>query len=252
MADLRQDYLDLRQIKYRCLRVLPYTSSISVLAIFTYFGYRTKTILDYSRLDDQDRTSLYSALYLLVEIGISLPNLLNHFLRCLAASTRIPKHNTFLNLLDDPNPPSIDIFVTCAGEDPDLVINTIEAAAASDYPASRFRVIVLDDDGSGELAEKVAKLKRNRSNVYYTARNKGKDHHFKAGNLNHGYQFVKGLEGGAAPFIASLDADMIPNPKWLRALMPYLLQDSKLALIQPPQVRYTVPIILNAPAVFTP
>lgn len=37
--------------------------------------------------------------------------------------------------------------------------------------------------------------------------------------------------------MAALDADMIPDPKWLRALIPHLLKDENLALAQPTQVR---------------
>ena len=114
----------------------------------------------------------------------------------------------------------------------------MEAACAIEYPANCFRVIVLDDANSEELSRAVKGLSQTRDNLYYTARVKGKDHHFKAGNLNHGFEYVKSLPGGAADFIAALDADMIADPKWLRALMPHLLQNDKLALAQPPQVRY--------------
>jgi len=130
----------------------------------------------------------------------------------------------------------IDVFITCAGEDTDTILNTTKAACASDYPPDRFRVIVLDDAGSAEVSSLVNSLRKTKSNVYYTARIKGEDHHFKAGNLNHGYDFVKALPGGPAGFIAGLDADMIADPAWLRALLPHLLADPKVALAQCPQV----------------
>ncbi len=162
-----------------------------------------------------------------------VPSFLNHFLRCLAAGGRSQAQH--LRLLDE-NPPRVDIFITCAGEDIETVTHTIEAACAIEYPVDRFRVIVLDDAGSKELSDAVKDLSQTRENLYYTARVKGKDHHFKAGNLNHGFEYVKSLSGGAAEFIAALDADMIAEPKWLRALIPHLLQSDKLALAQPPQV----------------
>ena len=166
-------------------------------------------------------------------ISVPVPSFLNHLLRCLAfGSSSKAQH---LRLRDE-NPPRVDIFITCAGEDVETVTHTIEAACAIDYPATRFRVIVLDDARSKELASAVKNLSQTRENLYYTARVKGKDHHFKAGNLNHGFEYVKLLPGGAAEFIAALDADMIVDPKWLRALMPHLLQNEKLALAQPPQV----------------
>ncbi|KAI9893875.1 MAG: hypothetical protein M1814_005428 [Vezdaea aestivalis] len=142
---------------------------------------------------------------------------------------------------DIKNPPDVDIFITCAGEDPDTIINTAEAACASDYPSNALRVFVLDDSGSEELSKRVSTIKRERPILHYLARKKGKVHDFKAGNLNFGYQHVKKLNRGPAPFIAALDADMIPSPKWLSALVPHLIKDANLALIQPPQRFYDVP-----------
>lgn len=161
--------------------------------------------------------------------------MLNHFLRCLAVGGGSKAQH--LRLLDN-DPPRVDIFITCAGEDVETVMHTVEAACAINYPANRFRVLVLDDAGSEDLAGAVKELRETRDNLYYTARMKGKDHHFKAGNLNHGFEYVKSLPGGASDFIAALDADMIADPQWLRALMPHLLQNNKLALAQPPQVSY--------------
>lgn len=132
----------------------------------------------------------------------------------------------------------VDIFVTCAGEDIDTVQNTAAAACAIDYPAHCFRVIVLDDGGSTELSDSIRKLSEIRHNLYYTARVKGKVHHFKAGNLNYGLRYVETLPGGPAEYIAALDADMIPDPQWLRALLPHMLRNPKLALAQPPQAGF--------------
>lgn len=168
-------------------------------------------------------------------IAVLVPSLLNHLLRCLSfGNSNKAQH---LRLRDE-NPPRVDIFITCAGEDVETVTHTIEAACAVDYPANSFRVIVSDDSVSEELAAAVKDITQERNNMYYTARVKGKDHHFKAGNLNHAFEYVKTLPGGAADFIAALDADMIADPKWLRALLPHLLQNDKLALAQPPQVGF--------------
>ena len=153
-----------------------------------------------------------------------------------------PTTSQHLRLLDDKNLPRVDLFITCAGEDVDTIVTTMEAACALDYPSHRLRVIVLDDAGSDELAQRIGKLKESRGNVYYTARHKPVDHHFKAGNLNHGYKYVETLPGGPAEFMGALDADMIPDPNLLRALLPHLLQNDNLALAQPPQVGVLHPI----------
>jgi cellulose synthase/poly-beta-1,6-N-acetylglucosamine synthase-like glycosyltransferase len=48
---------------------------------------------------------------------------------------------------------------------------------------------------------------------------------------------VHSMPGGAGQFMAALDADMIPEQEWLRAVMPHMLIDDKMALACPPQVR---------------
>lgn len=74
--------------------------------------------------------------------------------------------------------------------------------------------------------------------MYYHARDKvpGIPHHYKAGNLQSGIDLALGLPGGPAEYLATLDADMIPDREWLRALLPHLIRNEKLSLIAPPQV----------------
>ncbi|KAL8787260.1 MAG: hypothetical protein Q9213_002308 [Squamulea squamosa] len=91
-----------------------------------------------------------------------------------------------------------------------------------------------------ELSRSIRKLSEDEHNLHYTARVKGKEHHFKAGNLNHGLKYVQSLPGGPAEYVAALDADMIPDPQWLRALLPHMLRNPNLALAQPPQRFYDV------------
>ncbi|TQS31669.1 hypothetical protein Golomagni_08040, partial [Golovinomyces magnicellulatus] len=69
----------------------------------------------------------------------------------------------------------------------------------------------------------------------------GVPHHFKAGNLNYGLDMVHNLPGGAGTYMAALDADMIPERDWLRAILPHLLIDDKMALACPPQLFYNTP-----------
>ncbi|PQE07448.1 glycosyltransferase family 2 protein [Rutstroemia sp. NJR-2017a BBW] len=139
--------------------------------------------------------------------------------------------------------PTVDVFITCCGEDVDVVLDTTRAAAAVDYPQDRFRVVVLDDGKDAELEKAVNDLSLDYPNVYYYARIKikGVPHHFKAGNLTGGTNYVTTLEGGEAEFIAALDADMIPEPDWLRAIIAHMVIDDKMALVCPPQLFYNVP-----------
>lgn len=113
---------------------------------------------------------------------------------------------------DGKDSPKIDVFITCCGEPTDVIKTSIEGACASDYPVESFRVIVLDDGRSKELADLVNNMRNTRSNLFYHSREKTKNHHYKAGNLNDGIEWVKTLPGPPAPFIAALDADMIAEP----------------------------------------
>ena len=139
--------------------------------------------------------------------------------------------------------PTVDVFITCCGEDDDLVMDTVKAACDLDYPEDRFRVILLDDGKSPVLERACADLRDVHNNIFYMARQKikGVPHHFKAGNLNYGLDEVHNLPGGAGEFMAALDADMIPEQHWLRAIMPHMLLDPKMGLACPPQLFYNVP-----------
>lgn len=134
--------------------------------------------------------------------------------------------------------PAVDVFITCAGEEIEVILDTLRAAAAIDWPRDKLRVIVLDDKSSEEVRREVQLLGLKNPSIHYTARvkTKGVPHHFKAGNLNHGLFYTEGLEGGKAEFVAALDADMIVERAWLRAIIPHLLTDPGLAMACPPQV----------------
>lgn len=177
--------------------------------------------------------------FIAIELSVALPILMNNIWNVAALKERKrPK----LRLIGD-DVPAVDVFITCCGEDDDLVLDTTRAACDLDYPQDKFRVLVLDDGKSDALEKAVRDLSETWPNVYYKRRPKfpGVPHHFKAGNLNYGLDEVHTMPGGAAPFMAALDADMIPEQSWLRAVMPHMLLDEKMALACPPQLFYNVP-----------
>lgn len=133
--------------------------------------------------------------------------------------------------------PTIDVFVPSCGEPVDVVINTAASAAGQDYPGTCLRVMVLDDGHNQDLREAVEKLDRSNrfcAQILYGTRS-GKGAGFKAGNLRFGIEQTAKMGGGE--YIASLDADMIADVDWLRRMLPHLLLDSKMAMINQPQVR---------------
>ena len=54
--------------------------------------------------------------------------------------------------------PTVDVFVTCYNESPDIVEQTAKAALAMDYPTTKLRVYVLDDGNSADIRAMTEKL----------------------------------------------------------------------------------------------
>ena len=139
--------------------------------------------------------------------------------------------------------PSIAVMITCCGEPIEVILNTVKAAAAQDYPARRFCVIVLDDGNNVWLQRAIDKLtsdmeKQNGPLVVYHARKleHGTKSYFKAGNLQYGID-ITGRSKEPSEYIAGLDADMIPEIDWLRRMVPHLILDDRLGIACPPQVK---------------
>jgi cellulose synthase (UDP-forming) len=54
--------------------------------------------------------------------------------------------------------PTVDVFITCYNEPPEIVEQTAQAALAIDYPATKLRVYVLDDGNSADMRSMTEKL----------------------------------------------------------------------------------------------
>lgn len=191
--------------------------------------------------------------------------------------------------------PTVDILITCCGEDLDVLLDTVRATCNIDYPADRYRVFLSDDARSTELRAAVESLEIIGPKLIYTAREKPTVKDYKAGNLNHGLRFSKSLPNSswrtevnyyeempgsmfpskkssaatlvgtadldempkpiakalpptvyeledtsatfpASEYVVGIDADMIPERHILRALLPHMVNDAKMAMACPPQV----------------
>ncbi len=114
--------------------------------------------------------------------------------------------------------PTIDVFITVAGEPIEIVRETAIAAVNMHYPHNTF---LLDDGHSSEIKKLAEEL-----NATYTTR---KDNLFaKSGNLNNGLKYSK------SDFFAIFDADQVPALDFIEKLLPYMA-DPKLAMVQSPQ-----------------
>ena len=150
------------------------------------------------------------------------------------------------------NVPTVDILLPCCEEGIEIIGDTIKACVVSEYPSNRFRIFVLDDGNSPQVVRLVDEIKRwsfkfSTVEVIYAAR-RSKSPKGKAGNLNFGLGLAAKSIPGPAEFFAVLDIDMIPEPAWLRALVPHLIQDKTLGMVNSPQRFYNVP---SGSSVFT-
>lgn len=171
-----------------------------------YLGLRVAAII---WAQNANRTTYAAAwIFIAVEVMVAIPSLMHNTWTMWSMKKR---NRPKMRLIGNHDCPTIDVFVTCCGEEDDLVLDTVRGACDQDYPYDRFRVIVLDDGKSAGLENAISSLSMIYPNVYYMARVKvpGVPHHFKAGNLNYGLDQVHLMPGGAGEFMAALDADMV-------------------------------------------
>jgi cellulose synthase/poly-beta-1,6-N-acetylglucosamine synthase-like glycosyltransferase len=212
----------------------PFLCILTLIAYWTYFGLRITFVLSAQKKNGKSFPMAW--VFIGTEIAVAVPLLLQTLWNVFILKRR---KRPQLRLIND-DVPCVDVFVTCCKEEVDLIMDTVKATCEIDYPSDRYRVIVLDDGGDKDLGEAVEMMAHSHgyANLFYRARTKipGVPHHFKAGNLNYGLEEVCHMEGGAAPYMAALDADMIPERCWLRGLLPHLMRDPKMAMACPPQV----------------
>jgi cellulose synthase/poly-beta-1,6-N-acetylglucosamine synthase-like glycosyltransferase len=109
-----------------------------------------------------------------------------------------------------------------------VAVRLMQAAAALDYPRDRLTVQVLDDstDDTAQLvAEQVRLLRRGGLNIQHVRRPTRTG--YKAGALQHGLTLLADV-----PFVAIFDADFVPEPDFLRRMLPHLLRDSRVGFVQ--------------------
>ena len=177
---------------------------------------------------------LYASM--LAEIFITLPEML-FLLGTTLTIWKLPKNSEARKnyYLKGDTAPTVDVFITCAGEPTSVVIDTLKAVVVQDYPSTKFQVLLLDDGNSSELSHAVSKLSeepimKRRPAVQYISRPADVHKFGKARNLQYG------IERTNSEFVASLDADMIVKSDWLRRMIPHVLADDAVGLANPPQV----------------
>ncbi|MFO0679588.1 MAG: glycosyltransferase [Polyangiaceae bacterium] len=103
----------------------------------------------------------------------------------------------------------------------------VHAIAALDWPKDRVEVQILDtsDDGTCAIVDRLAEHYRALGHDMHVLRRPNPEG-FKAGSLAYGLQFAKG------DYVAVFDADSVPEPTFLRRLMPHFLADPAVGMVQ--------------------
>lgn len=186
-------------------RLVPVLAFANTSLYLLYLGLRIACVILAQKAHGTSYPGAW--VFLSVEIAVAIPSQMHNFWTMWALKRR---NRPKLRLMGN-EVPTIDVFITCCGEEEEVIMDTVRAACDLDYPSDRFRVIVLDDGKSAILEDAMLHLDTMHPNVYYMARQKipGVPHHFKAGNLNYGLEQVDLLPGGAGEFMAALDADMV-------------------------------------------
>jgi exo-beta-1,3-glucanase (GH17 family)/cellulose synthase/poly-beta-1,6-N-acetylglucosamine synthase-like glycosyltransferase len=128
--------------------------------------------------------------------------------------------------------PKVSVHVPAYNEPPDMLIETLDALAALDYPD--YEVLVIDNNTKDESVWKpveahCAKLNERfgeRFRFFHVAPLAG----FKAGALN----FALRHTVSDAEVIAVIDSDYIVKPEWLKDLVP-AFAEPRMGIVQAPQ-----------------
>jgi exo-beta-1,3-glucanase (GH17 family)/cellulose synthase/poly-beta-1,6-N-acetylglucosamine synthase-like glycosyltransferase len=122
----------------------------------------------------------------------------------------------------------VSIHVPCYNEPPDMMLRTLDALAALDYP--HFEVIVIDNNTQDDAVWQPVQTHCLKLGEKFRFYHENPLPGFKAGALN--YALQKTSE--QADVIAVIDSDYVVAPNWLRELAPQFV-NPKIAVVQAPQ-----------------
>ena len=127
-----------------------------------------------------------------------------------------------------PDAPKVSIHVPCYNEPPHMVIETLNALFALNYP--NFEVLVIDnntkDAAVWQPLEEHCALLGPKFRFFHLPQWPG----YKAGALN----FALVQTASDATIVGVIDSDYVVSPDWLRATVPYF-DKSEVAFVQAPQ-----------------
>jgi exo-beta-1,3-glucanase (GH17 family) len=124
--------------------------------------------------------------------------------------------------------PMVSIHVPAYNEPPDMMIETLDALAALDYP--RYEVLVIDNNTKDPSVWQPVEVHCARLGSRFRFFHKSPLAGYKAGALNFAIQKT----AAEAEIVAVIDSDYKVHPRWLRDLCPQFL-NPEIAIVQAPQ-----------------
>ncbi len=121
--------------------------------------------------------------------------------------------------------PPVAVYITVTGEPADIVEATVRGVLAMDYPEAHVYIL---NDGLVAGRENWREAEAIAEQYGIRCLTRTVPGGAKAGNINHA------LSQTDEPFIAVFDADHIPKPHFLRAMMGYFV-DPQVGFVQSPQ-----------------
>jgi len=106
----------------------------------------------------------------------------------------------------------------------DIVKRLLDSCLKIDYPADKFEIVVVDDstDETIDILREYERKYYPRIKVIHRLERRG----FKAGALN------EALKNSRGDFLLILDADSVPEPDFLKKVIPLFTADEKLGFVQ--------------------
>ncbi len=226
---------------------------VCLLVTLRYVSFRVFDTLYYTSPAD---TMAMGLLFLAECYGIAI-YLLGMFVNAMPLKRKIVSVD-----LDDPDLPTVDVFIPTYNEPLDIVSITATAATQMNYPKDKLNIYILDDGGSihkrlDPNPKKALQAVKRHENLKNLARflevnylTRGKNDHAKAGNLNSALQrtsWSMADEPGKVPLLEGrgfgdkggelvliLDCDHVPSKDFLQNTVGLFMRDKKLFLCQTP------------------
>ncbi|MEN8212776.1 MAG: glycosyltransferase [Pseudomonadota bacterium] len=206
----------------------PHGRGFLALVAFAITTFAVWMVYNFSQQYMTPATLAVGVLLLLFALGVIVVLVAEAHEWAEALWLKAPRRSLPTPEMQDDELPMVSIHVPAYNEPPQMLIRTLDALAALDYP--RFEVLVIDnntrDAGVWQPVQAHCETLGERFRFYHVEPLAG----FKAGALNYALQRT----AADAEVVAVIDSDYQVRPEWLRSLVPHF-SSPEMAIVQAPQ-----------------